>query len=121
MLRGSLHRETRKRIGMSSSNSPARRGQLKEKPRHAVDEPKKYQVVLHNDDYTPMEFVVEVLKKVFRKSPVEAHAIMLNVHKKGRGIVGLYPYDIAATKVKETRGMAKRSGYPLKCTLEEAP
>jgi len=116
-----LRREIPDYIGMSDSNSPTGRSQLKEKTRHAVGEPKKYQVVLHNDDYTPMEFVVEVLKKIYRKSPVEAHAIMLNVHKKGRGIVGLYPYDIAATKVKETRGMAKRSGYPLKCTLEEAP
>ena len=106
---------------MSDPNAPGGRGQLKEKTKKKVDEPKKYRVVLHNDDYTPMEFVVEVLKKIFRKSPVEAHAIMLSVHKKGRGIVGLYPYDIGATKVEQTRAMAKRSGYPLKSTLEEAP
>ncbi len=95
--------------------------QLKQKTRRKVQEPKKYQVVLHNDDYTTMEFVVEVLKKIFYKSPVEAHAIMMSVHKKGRGLVGLYPYDIGATKVDQTRKMAKRHGYPLKCTLEEAP
>lgn len=80
-----------------------------------------YQVVLHNDNYTTMEFVVEVLKTVFHKSPVESHAIMMSVHKKGRGIVGLYSYDIAATKVEQTRAMAKRHGFPLKCTMEEAP
>lgn len=93
---------------------------LKEKTRPEVKEPKKYQVVLHNDHYTTMEFVVEVLKSIFHKSPVEAHAIMMNVHKKGRGMVGLYPYDIAATKVEQTRQMARRHGHPLKCTLEEA-
>ncbi len=105
---------------MSDSNVPGGRGQLQEKTKRKVQEPKKYKVVLHNDDYTTMEFVVEVLKKIFRKSPVEAHAIMLNVHKKGRGIVGLYPYDIGATKVEQVRSMAKKNGYPLKCTLEEA-
>lgn len=106
---------------MSDPIVPNRDEQLKTKTRPKVKEPKKYQVILHNDDYTTMEFVVEVLKKVFGKSPVEAHGIMISVHKKGRGIVGLYPYDIAATKVAQTRDMAKRHGYPLKCTLEEAP
>lgn len=106
---------------MSDPIIPGGKEQLKQKSRPKVQEPMKYQVLLHNDDYTTMEFVVEVLKKVFRKSPVEAHAIMMSVHKKGRGLVGLYPYDIAATKVEQTRAMAKRHGYPLKCTLEEAP
>ena len=92
---------------------------VKEKTRPRAKEPKKYQVVLHNDNYTTMEFVVEVLKGVFHKSPVEAHVIMMNVHKKGRGVVGLYPYDIAATKVEQTRQMARRNGHPLKCTMEE--
>lgn len=80
-----------------------------------------YQVILHNDDYTTMEFVVEVLKAVFRKSAAEAHAIMMSVHKKGRGIVGFFSYDIASTKVQQVRSMARRHGYPLKCTMEEAP
>lgn len=77
-------------------------------------------MVLHNDHYTTMEFVVEVLKTVFHKSAVEAHGIMMAVHKKGRGIVGLYPYDIAATKVEQTKKLARRHGHPLKCTMEEA-
>lgn len=106
---------------MSEPRRPDGHGQLKEKTKKKVSEPKKYRVVLHNDDYTPMEFVVEVLKTIYHKSPVEAHAIMLNVHKRGRGIVGLYPYDIGATKVEQTRRMAKGSGFPLKCTLEEVP
>ncbi len=105
---------------MSEPNVPDGSGQLKERTKQKVEKPKKYRVVLHNDDYTTMEFVVDVLKKVFRKSPVEAHAIMLSVHKKGKGLVGLYPYDIGATKVEQVRAMARRNGYPLKCTLEEA-
>lgn len=105
---------------MSDPVVPGGQEGLKEKTRPEVKEPKKYQVVLHNDHYTTMEFVVEVLKSIFHKSPVEAHAIMMNVHKKGRGMVGLYPYDIAATKVEQTRQMARRHGHPLKCTLEEA-
>jgi ATP-dependent Clp protease adaptor protein ClpS len=106
---------------MSDPTIPGGKEALQTKSRPKVKEPKKYQVVLHNDDYTTMEFVVEVLKQVFRKSPVEAHAIMISVHKKGRGIVGLYPYDIAATKAQQARAMAKRHGFPLKCTIEEAP
>lgn len=105
---------------MSVSNNGAD-GRLKTKPKRKVASPPMYQVVLHNDNYTTMEFVVEVLKTVFHKSPVESHAIMMSVHKKGRGIVGLYSYDIAATKVEQTRAMAKRHGFPLKCTMEEAP
>src|SRR5690554_4304423 len=105
---------------MSDSKAPDGRGQLKEKVQRKVDEPKRYRVVLHNDDYTTMEFVVEVLKKIFRKGPAEAHFIMLSVHKKGKGIVGLFTYDIGATKVEQVRSMARRNGFPLKCTLEEA-
>ncbi len=79
-----------------------------------------YRVVLHNDDFTTMEFVVQVLQNVFQKSAAEASAIMLAVHQKGRGIVGLFPYDIGATKVAQTRKIAKANGFPLKCTLEPA-
>lgn len=100
-------------------SDPGFREKTGTKTRPKVTEPKKYQVVLHNDHYTTMEFVVEVLKTVFRKSSVESHAIMMSVHKKGRGVVGLYPYDIAATKVEQTRRLARRHGHPLKCTLEE--
>jgi ATP-dependent Clp protease adaptor protein ClpS len=85
-----------------------------------IREPKQYRVVLHNDDYTTMDFVVEVLIAVFHKPIVEATKIMLDVHKKGKGICGVYTYDIAATKADQVHQMAKLREFPLKCSLEEA-
>lgn len=105
---------------MSDRRDPDGGTGLQTKTKKRVQQPKKYRVVLHNDHYTTMEFVVDVLKKVFHKSAAEAHAIMMSVHQKGRGMVGIYPYDIAATKIEKTRSMARRNGYPLKCTMEEA-
>ncbi len=90
------------------------------KQKHQVKKPQMYRVVLHNDDYTTMEFVVRVLQAVFHKPLIEATKIMLDVHKKGRGIVGLYTYDIAATKVSLVRQMAEKEEFPLKCTMEKA-
>ncbi|MCP5514545.1 MAG: ATP-dependent Clp protease adaptor ClpS [Spirochaetales bacterium] len=84
-----------------------------------VKEPGRYLIVLHNDNYTTMEFVVSVLKEVFHKSSIEANVIMLEVHKKGAGKVGSYTYDIAATKMYQVENMASRAGYPLKCTMEK--
>jgi ATP-dependent Clp protease adaptor protein ClpS len=83
-----------------------------------LDEPPLYRVLLLNDDYTTMEFVVEVLKHVFRKSEEEATLIMLNVHHSGVGVCGLYPFEIAETKVDMVHGIAREKGFPLKCTLE---
>ena len=77
-----------------------------------IREPKMYQVVLHNDHYTTMDFVIEVLVSVFHKPVVEATKIMLDVHKKGKGICGVYTYDIAATKVAQVHQMAKRREFP---------
>jgi ATP-dependent Clp protease adaptor protein ClpS len=85
-----------------------------------LQEPKMYRVILHNDHYTTMEFVIEVLMKVFRKPVAEATKIMLDVHKKGAGMCGVYTYDIASTKVFQVQHMAKEREYPLKCSLEEA-
>jgi ATP-dependent Clp protease adaptor protein ClpS len=85
-----------------------------------IREPKQYRVVLHNDDYTTMDFVVEILVAVFHKPIVEATKIMLDVHKKGKGICGVYTYDIAATKVAQVHQMAIMREFPLKCSLEEA-
>jgi ATP-dependent Clp protease adaptor protein ClpS len=85
-----------------------------------IREPRQYRVILHNDDYTTMDFVVEVLIAVFHKPIVEATKIMLDVHKKGKGICGVYTYDIAATKADQVRQMAKLREFPLKCSLEEA-
>lgn len=84
-----------------------------------IAEPPYYKVLLHNDDYTTMEFVVLVLEKVFHKSTAEATRIMLNVHHKGIGIAGVYPREIAETKVTVVLDLARRNEYPLKCTLEK--
>ena len=83
-----------------------------------VDEPPLYKVMLLNDDYTTMEFVVEVLMYVFQKSSDEAFQIMLNVHRSGVGICGIYPYEIAETKVDTVETLARENGHPLKCIME---
>lgn len=80
---------------------------------------RKYAVLLHNDDYTTMEFVIEVLSTFFGKSEDEAMAIMLQVHHQGRGVCGAYPFEIAETKVVQVSECARSRGYPLKCTMEE--
>ncbi|HVO67013.1 MAG TPA: ATP-dependent Clp protease adaptor ClpS [Syntrophales bacterium] len=93
---------------------------IKLDPDTVLQEPKMYRVILHNDHYTTMDFVVEVLMLVFHKPAAEATKIMLDVHKKGAGMCGVYTYDIASTKVTLVHTMAKRREFPLKCSLEEA-
>ena len=93
---------------------------VKEKSSSKIKEPRQFNVVMHNDDFTTMEFVVEVLIDIFHKDDVTAQAIMLNVHKKGKAVVGKYPYDIAVTKVNAALTRAKASGYPFRMTVEEA-
>ena len=85
-----------------------------------ADEPPMYKVLLHNDDYTTMEFVVQVLMLVFHKPIETATQIMLNVHQQGIGMCGLYPYEVAETKVETVTRMARENGHPLKCTMERA-
>lgn len=85
-----------------------------------VKKPKDYKVVMHNDDFTTMEFVVNILMTLFKKDINTSNKIMMDVHKIGRGIVGVYPYDIAATKVAIALGMAKEEGFPFNITIEEA-
>ncbi len=82
--------------------------------------PPMYKVLLHNDDYTTMEFVVEILQQVFRKNAAEATRIMLLVHKTGSGVCGIFAEDVAETKVGIVHHLAKKSGFPLRCTMEEA-
>ena len=84
-----------------------------------IDEPPMYKVLLHNDDYTTMEFVVEILIIVFNKPPEEAVEIMLNVHQRGIGICGVYTYEVSETKVNTVHDLARENGFPLKCTMEE--
>ncbi len=82
--------------------------------------PPLYQVLLHNDDYTTMEFVVQILMEVFHRPHVEAVQIMLHVHRRGIGVAGVYPYEVAETKVATVHALARKFEYPLKCSLEEA-
>lgn len=84
-----------------------------------VREPRRYKVLLHNDDYTTMEFVVQVLVGVFHKSENEATQIMLNVHNHGVGVCGEYTAEVAELKVSLVHRLARESGYPLKCSMEE--
>ena len=79
-----------------------------------------FQVLLHNDDYTPMEFVVEVLQQFFGKSPEDAEAVMLAIHQKGVGVAGVYTKEIATQKANETMKAAKHYGHPLKASIKEA-
>lgn len=83
------------------------------------NQPPMYKVLLHNDDYTTMEFVVEILLNVFGKSLEKATQIMLNVHNKGKDICGIYPRDIAETKVETVHHLASSKGFPLKSTMEK--
>jgi len=102
---------------MSQSNPELEEG-LKPGKDVEVEEPPLYRVLLLNDDYTTMEFVVEVLKYVFHKTIEQATQIMLNVHQNGVGVCGVYPYEIAETKVNTVDALARERGFPLKCTME---
>lgn len=85
----------------------------------ALKYPKKYKVFILNDDYTSMEFVIDILMSIFHKTYEQAESIMLEVHKKERGLCGVYTYEIAETKVMQVAKRAKENGFPLKATMEE--
>ena len=89
---------------------------VKERPK--TQEPPRYKVILHNDDYTTKEFVVMVLRAVFRRSDTEAHNIMLHVHNTGIGVAGVYSHQVAETKVAKTMQLAQRYEYPLQLSME---
>lgn len=93
---------------------------VKSAPKKKTEKIRRWKVVLHNDDYTTMEFVVHVLMKFFHKTDTEATHIMLSVHHKGSGIAGIYSRDVAETKVKEVSDYSKENGMPLKLTAEPA-
>lgn len=84
-----------------------------------ISVPKQYKVLLINDNYTTMEFVVEILETIFGRTPSEAAQIMLKVHKQGRGLAGVYPKQIAEAKIELVHRRARDAGFPLKCTMEE--
>ncbi len=96
-----------------------REGGVLEKSRDQTKRPELYRVVLHNDDYTSMEFVVAILESIFSKSPAEAYRVMMHVHQTGIGVAGVYTHEVAETKVAEVRDLAKEAGYPLRPSLEE--
>jgi len=97
---------------------------IKDKPTSKKDEklkePEEFKVILLNDHYTTMEFVVEVLMVIFHKNIIDANRIMLDVHKKGKGVVGVYPWDIAATKTEQVHSAARANEFPLRCVVEPA-
>ncbi len=85
----------------------------------SLEKPKMFKVILINDHYTTMDFVIEVLMTIFHKSAAEATSLMLDVHKRGFGIAGVYTFDIALTKINEVHALAKEREFPLKCSHEE--
>jgi ATP-dependent Clp protease adaptor protein ClpS len=91
-----------------------------EEARPKLKRPSLYRVVLINDDFTPMEFVVEVLQSIFGMERTRATRVMLEVHTKGKGVCGVYSYDIAETKVAQVTSLAQQQQHPLLCTMEEA-
>ena len=84
-----------------------------------LQEPKKYKVFLLNDDYSTMDFVIDILTRIFRKSTDEASTIMLNIHNNGREVCGVYTHEIAATKVAQVKTISREKGFPLKAVMEE--
>lgn len=92
--------------------------QLRERQRTNLKEPRRYKVIMYNDDFTTMEFVVKILRVVFFKSEAEAEALMLKVHHSDKAVVGIYSYDIAVSKVDKATNMAQSEGFPLRLTYE---
>ncbi|OBX19536.1 ATP-dependent Clp protease adapter ClpS [Erythrobacter sp. QSSC1-22B] len=105
---GSDDSDTERRIGIATKT--------RDKPK----KPSQYKVLLLNDDYTPMEFVVIVLKRFFRMDMEEATRVMLHVHQRGVGVCGIFPYEVAETKVNQVMDFARQNEHPLQCTLEKA-
>jgi len=101
-------------MGVKILNKPTEKNTPKFK------EPQEFVVILLNDDYTTMEFVVEILMTVFHKNIKDANLIMLDIHKKGKGVVGKYPWDIAVTMAEQVHAAARENDFPLRCLVESA-
>ena len=101
---------------------PDREGgsEVVEKPKPRTKRPRLYNVLLYNDDYTTMEFVVHVLESIFDKGPAEAYRVMMEVHMRGRGLCGAYTWEVAETKVTTVHELARSEGFPLRAGIEEA-
>ena len=103
---------------MGQNEDSPQRGAV-EKTRQKTTKPSMYKVFLLNDDYTTMEFVVEVLERVFGRSKIDATSIMLHVHRNGKGLAGVYTREIAETKIAQVHALARENGFPLKCDMEK--
>lgn len=90
------------------------------KTRPKTKRPSLYKVLLLNDDYTPMDFVIEILESIFHRTPAEAYRIMMQVHTQGSGIAGVYTHEVAETKVTDAVELARDAGYPLQAVMEQA-
>ena len=97
---------------------PQQQSNVRERQRNLLKEPRRYKVIIHNDDFTTMDFVVEVLKTVFFYSDEKAEALMLQVHHSNKAVVGIYTYDIAVSKANKATNLAREKGFPLRLTVE---
>lgn len=104
---------------MSNKIVTKHKGWVEDRAQDSLVEPPQFKVLLHNDDYTTMDFVVMILQTVFNKDMVTATEIMLNVHKAGVGVAGIYTRDVAETKVAVVHELSRKNEHPLKCTMEE--
>lgn len=107
-------------LGAGSSGDAGRHEDLVLDERRKAKRPRLYKVLLHNDDFTTMEFVVAVLVRYFHKSVDEAARIMLEVHRRGLGVAGVFTFEVAETKVVQVTAEAREEGMPLKCTVDPA-
>ena len=110
---------TRRTINTMAEHTPGTTGDVLEKTREQLKTPERWRVLLLNDDYTPMDFVVQVLETIFMKSPAEAYRIMMQVHTQGSGLAGVYTHDVAETKVATVIDLAQQAGYPLQAAMEK--
>jgi len=104
---------------MGNNASPEIEESILSNTKDETKEPSMYKVLLHNDDYTTMDFVVEILMTVFNKAMEESILIMMNVHRQGIGICGLYTFEVAETKMNSVHALAREKGFPLRCSIEK--
>jgi ATP-dependent Clp protease adaptor protein ClpS len=105
--------------GVGGPEAPDREGALATEERKKTSRPERFKVILYNDDYTPMEFVVSLLEQIFGKGPAAATQIMLQIHRAGLGVAGVYVLEIAETKVANVHRMAEQRGFPLRAGVEK--
>jgi ATP-dependent Clp protease adaptor protein ClpS len=104
--------------GIMAERDPRGREAVLDRAAPKTDKPRLYRVILHNDDYTTMEFVLKILESVFGRSPAEEYRVMMHVHTRGAGVAGVYSHEVAETKVSVTHERAREAGHPLRCSME---